>query len=114
MLFGSLIKISPCESESSKEVLVGLGFAYPEMQFKTAQKKVSTHLCNATLMRMFLVKWMSLVVNTGSGRDGFLLQQKSSAAGFHSKLWNNDKGRSQPCSYSVQYVSSDLSRCAVA
>lgn len=24
--------------------------------------------------------------------DGFLLQQKSSAAGFHSKLWNNDMG----------------------
>lgn len=24
--------------------------------------------------------------------DGFLLQQKSSAAGFHLKLWNNDMG----------------------
>lgn len=49
-------------------------------------------------MRMFLVKWMSLAVNTVylslalSGRNGFLLQQKSSATGFHSKLWNNDMG----------------------
>lgn len=25
-------------------------------------------------------------------RDGFVLQQKSSAAGFHLKLWNNDMG----------------------
>lgn len=26
------------------------------------------------------------------GRDGFLLQQKSSAAGFHLELWNIDMG----------------------
>lgn len=50
-------------------------------------------------MGMFQVKWISLVVNTVylswrglSGGDEFLLQQKSSAAGFNSKLWNNDMG----------------------
>lgn len=52
--------------ESSKEVLCGLGFAYIEMQLwlKNSWKKVSMNLCNETLTRMFLVKWMSLVVNT--------------------------------------------------
>lgn len=50
------------------------------------------------MMEMFLVKWLPLVVNAVylclrglSGRE-FLLQQKSSAAGFQSKLWNNDMG----------------------
>lgn len=38
-----------------------------------------------------------MVVNTvyllrGFEWERFLLQQKSSAAGFHSKLWNNDMG----------------------
>lgn len=41
-------------------------------------------------------------------RRGSLLQQQPSAAGSHSKLWNNDDLDS------AQYVFSDLSRCAVA
>ncbi|TDH11612.1 hypothetical protein EPR50_G00062550 [Perca flavescens] len=85
--------------KSKKRGLVRLGFVYLEMQLWLLGKNVSTQLCNETLMRMFLVKWMLLVVDAVylyqrglSGRDGFLLQQKSSAAGFHSKLWNNDMG----------------------
>lgn len=69
---------------------------------------------------MFLEKWISLVVNAVyiywgglSGRDGFLLQQKSSAAGFHLELWNIDMGDDVSVAL-TQYVSSNISRCAVA
>lgn len=98
-------------------VLHKLGCNY---HFETAWQNLFSKHFNETLMSMFLEKWMSLMVNTVyiywrglSGRDGFLLQQKSSAAGFHLELWNIDMGDDLSVAL-AQYVSSNVSRCAVA
>lgn len=107
----------------------GLSFVELEL-YRTMQFWLRSGSENKASIQFYIEKTMNVITveyqtansvylwfkGLGVGGDGFFCFSKiRHAAGFHSELWINDmRGGGQQCSDSVQYVSSDTSRCAVA